>query len=215
VLIKSNFISKIEIKLGLLPEEITNYYHTMVAFHHRVDKNLPDGSVLFIGDSHIQGLAVSAISPHSVNYGIGRDTTVGVINRLPYYGSLSSAKAVVLSIGFNDLRYRENSEIADNIDRILQYFSPTTTVVLCAIIPIDEVVLNDKSYNQRIINLNDLIREKGREYSNVIFLNIRNSLISESNLLPKFHIGDGIHLNKEGYDIWIYKLVIALNHNMD
>ena len=59
-----------------------------------MDGLIPEGATIFIGDSITQGLATSAVSNQSVNYGIGSDTTLGVLKRLPYYNSMNSAKAV-------------------------------------------------------------------------------------------------------------------------
>ena len=96
-----------------------SHYDQMLAFHLRQDQNLPEGLVYFIGDSHIQGLATQSVSRRSVNYGIGSDTTAGVLKRLSKYQSLKNAKAVVLGIGFNDLKERDNIQIISNIKKIL------------------------------------------------------------------------------------------------
>ena len=57
----------------------------MVKYHSRMDGSIPDNSILFIGDSITQSLCVSAVADNSVNLGIGGDTTLDVINRLPKY----------------------------------------------------------------------------------------------------------------------------------
>ena len=77
VLLKSDFIQRIENKLGIMrtQSEITGHFHRMLRYHSRIDGNVPNSSVLFIGDSITQGLCVSAVSSPSVNYGIGSDTS--------------------------------------------------------------------------------------------------------------------------------------------
>jgi hypothetical protein len=117
VLIKSDFIQRVETKLGFVKPkiEITEHFHRMLRYHSRMDGNVPKQSVIFIGDSITQGLAVTAVINPSVNYGIGSDTTVGVLNRLPVYKSIEKASTVVIAIGVNDMEYRSNEEILRNL----------------------------------------------------------------------------------------------------
>jgi len=210
VLIKPDFISQVNRQLGAQPPEITKHFRSMVAFHSRIDKNLPPKSILFIGDSHIQGLAVSAISPNAVNYGIGKDTTVGVMQRLHYYKSIPASKSVVLAIGFNDLKRRENENILQNIEKILDYFPAKIDIILCAIHPVGEN--KHAAYNERIKDLNKSLKKISMQYNNVTYLNSFNSALSSGKyLLPKYHLPDGIHLSKEGYSVWIAKLANTLS----
>jgi hypothetical protein len=98
ILLKSDFIPKVQAKLGFekSTQELTPHFKRMLTYHKRMDGNIPSGAVIFIGDSITQGLAVSAVYPKSVNYGIGSDTTIGVIKRLSDYKSLSRARAIVI-----------------------------------------------------------------------------------------------------------------------
>ncbi len=68
----------------------------------------PDKSVVFVGDSLTQSLYVDAVARPSVNYGIGGDTTVGVLGRLPEYRSILCASAVVMAIGVVYMKFRDN-----------------------------------------------------------------------------------------------------------
>lgn len=214
VLLKSNFINKIESQLGIQPDISNNYYRTMVGFHSRIDKNIPNGAILFFGDSHIQGLAVSAISPLSVNYGIGGDTTSELLQRLPVYKSLHMAKSLVLAIGYNDLKRRSDSDITNNIKNILRHLSSERKIILCAINLIDESKLNKKNMNQRITLLNSNLEKMSRKNNKVTFLNINNFIAIKGNLAAKYHIGDGVHLNKLGYDVWIQHLKHTLDSKL-
>jgi len=215
VLTKSNFIEKVNVKLGRQPNEITNHYRSMQAFYSRLDKNLHRGTTLFIGDSHIQGLAVSSVTQYAVNFGIGGDTTAGVIQRLPKYTSLHLASSIVLSIGFNDLQRRSNQAIVDNIRTILDFIPADTNTVLCAIHLVDGNALGNHSLNPRIKQINTMLKKISQEYPNVAFLNISNFLSSNGELAAKYHEGDGIHLNREGYEIWIHHLMRALPKKTD
>lgn len=214
VLIKSDFIYKVKLKLGAQPEESTHYYDDMVAYHSRIDNNTPHNSVVFIGDSHIQGLAVSAVTNNAVNYGIGGDTTIGVLKRLPYYKSLISSKAVVIEIGFNDLRHRNSIEITENIVKILEYIPDQTKVILCAVHPVGKEL--HKIYNQRIRGLNSSLEKISNDHINVIFLNTFNKILSTEGYMPsEYLLSDGVHLSTQGYELWITMISEALKKGED
>ena len=80
ILWKSNFPQKLGYRFGVItPGE---HSERMLSCHQWMDLIVPAGSVVFIGDSITQGLPVSAIVANGINYGIGGDTTVGVLRRL-------------------------------------------------------------------------------------------------------------------------------------
>lgn len=216
VLVKSDFISRIGYRQDLTTEvkpEITLYFHQMVKYHQRIDPNVPDGAVIFIGDSITQGLCVSAVVTPSVNYGIGSDTTFGVLKRLPKYQSLSRASACVMAIGVNDLQLRENEEILKNYSRILHAVPQHLPFVLSAVLPIDERVYADfQGINARIKELNhDLRVVCNTERPRCTFVDPGSKFIDSSgNLRKDYADGDGLHLNGAGNSIWIQELKEAI-----
>ena len=93
----------------------------MLGYHKRMDGNIPDDSTIFIGDSLTQSLAVSAISPRSVNYGIGNDTLIGVLKRIGEYKSIYRSSMIVIAVGINDLKIGKNiEEILYNYEAIIK-----------------------------------------------------------------------------------------------
>ena len=182
----------------------------MISFHKSIDQNLLEDSILFIGDSITQGLAVSAVAPQTVNYGIGNDTTLGVINRLPLYSSINTAKFVVIAIGHNDINLQSEAKIINNFREILNSFSVNVKVILNAVHPVDENIPSLKITNKQISTLNEHLLTLSKAYLNVVFVNIEKSISPYGNLLAKFHTGDGVHLSKMGYDIWIKKLKLTI-----
>ncbi|WP_159931143.1 GDSL-type esterase/lipase family protein [Oceanicoccus sp. KOV_DT_Chl] len=193
--------------------EISPYYNRITKYHKRMDGSIPAGATLFIGDSVTQGLATSAIADVSVNFGIGSDTTLGVIKRLPFYKSIDRAKAVVIAIGVNDLKYRDNNSIVQNYQKILNYLPVDMPVVVSAILPVDERVESMPLTNERIIKLNAAIKALARNYKNVVFVDARDLLQGDAGSLKKaFHTGDGVHLSAAGYQVWISLLRNALSN---
>lgn len=192
-------------------ESYTQYFKTMSSFYQKVDKNLPTNSVIFIGDSLIQGMAVTNIAPKATNFGIGNDTTMGVLKRLPHYQSIFSAKHIIISIGHNDLKYRTLIETSENIERIIKQIPSNIPITLSAILPVSEQYV-PYTNNDTIKKLNESIETMVAKYANVNFLNINYLLSNKTGeLQERFHVGDGVHLNKKGYYVWIKALTHAVN----
>jgi len=213
VLLKKDIITRIKAKIGMETEraELTPQYYGLLAFHKRIDKNIADNSVIFIGDSLTQGLAVSAIYPQSVNFGIGYDTTKGVLNRIPQYNAISRAKAVVIAIGFNDLNWRSNAEIIQNYLKIIDAIPDNTKIIFNTILPVNEKRRNRIGLNARINEINNKLQKICQNNPKVHFLNMTNLLINtDKNLANKYHIGDGVHLSRLGNAVWIKKIKEAL-----
>jgi len=206
VIVKTDILVRIQNKLGFTTEqeEMTPFYYAMVEFHSRVDANTPDHSIIFLGDSLIQGLAISSIASPSINFGIGNDTTWGLIQRIPYYSSISKSKAIVIAIGVNDLIRRNNKEIINNYKKIATLIPDHIPIVFSAILPIDEALLDTVDFNKRIRDVNNELKKLCDDNQRLYFINITNQLTRADGLLSeKFHIGDGIHLNALGNAVWI------------
>jgi lysophospholipase L1-like esterase len=188
--------------------EITQFYRSMVKHHLRMEGNIPDGAVVFIGDSTVQGLQVSSVCHQAVNFGIGGDTTVGILKRLPKYDCLQRASACVIAVGVNDLMFRENNAIIANYRAILRSLPSGLPVVVSAVLPIDEnAEHNFSGFNSRIKNLNEDIKSICGAMPKCAFVDAGRKLVDSSgNLATEYHVGDGVHLNGPGGKIWIGEL---------
>ncbi len=211
VFLKSGFVDRVQTKLGInrmRQTEVTGHYSHMVRLHARMDDNVPDGAVIFIGDSITQGLCVSAVVPLSVNYGISSDTTAGLLKRLPTYRSMKRAGAIVVAVGINDMADRTNEEILRNYLSIAEQMPKNVPVIFSGVLPVDEKTHNwFQGWNQRIQALNaDLKSFIGRS-KNLFFVDAGYLLAdAEGNLAHEYHVGDGLHLNSKGNAIWIREL---------
>jgi hypothetical protein len=45
---------------------MNSHYRRMLMFHRRIDVDVPDNAVIFLGDSLTQGLAVDAVAPLAI-----------------------------------------------------------------------------------------------------------------------------------------------------
>lgn len=215
VLAKSNFLKLLDQKLYaklFSNPEITQYFRDIVSYHLRMDDNTPDGAVFFIGDSLIQGLCVAAITPNAINYGIGGDTTTGVLQRIRQYHALKRARAIVIAIGANDFHYRQNAAILRNYAEIEAGLPPNIPLIFSAVMPVNETLLNFEPHlNNRIRALNAGLKAQLMLTHRSRFLDAGALLLDkEGKLADAYHIGDGEHLNTNGNAIWIKALQQAL-----
>lgn len=193
------------------PNATHQFHDELKAFHYRIDQNLTGQYVYFIGDSHLQGLAVQEIDLPAVNYGMGSDTTEGVLARLPLYQSLSNARAIVLGIGFNDLRRMEDREVLTNLVKILETMPANIPILYSLLLPIDESKARVTIDNQRIDQFNSLVESKLSGFETLHLINVTEKLKNkQGGLKEEFHIGDGIHLNRLGNAIYIDEIKQAL-----
>lgn len=211
---KTDMLARIQVKLGyeLVKNELTPRFYNMLVFQERVDANIADNAVIFIGDSLVEGLAVSAIVPHAVNFGIGQDTTKGVLTRIPRYSSLSRSILVVIAVGLNDLNRRKNDRIVENYREILAILPKGVPVLFSAILPVDEQASMLPGFNNRIQQINRELKAICQSHDRVYFVDIEHRLVdSRGQLSRKYHIGDGVHLNGSGNSIWIAELRAAIS----
>lgn len=193
----------IRYKLGISATELTPYYYELLAIQERQDLQVISGSTIMIGDSITQGL----IYPRFVNYGIGSDTTHGVLNRIEKYKSLNKAKNIILMIGVNDLKRRSDVEILQNYLEILDKL-PSSKLIVFSILPVNEEMVskNPQMNNARIKKINQRIAELCSQ-KKIKFIDLSEFYLDENGFLDKkYHVGDGIHLNDDGYKIWIKHL---------
>ena len=205
VLLKSDFIERLETYFNITElAESTSFYELTSTYHYSMDDNIPERATLFIGDSHIQGMAVMAVTHNAVNYGIGGETTAGVLERIQNYSSLTRAKAVVLAVGINDLERWDNEQLLTNYEKILSSLPHDLHTVVTAIPTVDERIKSVTVRNERINAINLTLAHLVANYNQVTWLDLTNLLInSNNNLKSEYHVGDGIHLSPTGYSIWI------------
>jgi len=209
---KSDCVSRVQRRLGPT-RQITDQYNRMLAYQTLMDGNVPDRSVVFIGDSLTQGLCTDAVTYPSVNYGIAGDTTIGVLARLPKYQCIRRASAVVLAIGVNDMKFRDNQQIIQNYTRILNAFPQGMPIICSAVLPIVERIYAPRPVvkNARIAEFNRLLKTLCLQHSQCIFVDAGNKLADQTgNLSAAFQAGGGIHLNAAGNRIWIGELRKAI-----
>ena len=216
VLIKPDMIPRIRTRLGFAKKtkkekpELSPVFDDMVSYQIKLDKNVPDGSVLFIGDSITYALYVDAVSENAVNFSIPGDTTTGVLKRLNKYTSLSRAKTVILSIGVNDIPRRDNAETIAQYQKILNMIPEHVPVICSGALPVDMKKMKWHP-NDKIRDLNKRLKKLVASRKNSVFVDSFDKLLDADGQIDfRYHIGDGIHLTYPAYNIWIADLKEAL-----
>ena len=210
VLWKSDFLQRVGFRLGWV--SVWPHHERMMVYHRWMDPVIPDGSVIFIGDSITQSLPVCAVVPNGVNWGIGGDTTVGVLRRLREYRSLERAQAVVLAIGVNDLPWRSDEAILATWDEILAALPSGTPLLVSAMLPFDSRIWKGVGVDgtARRLHLNAEVKSRVAARGGQ-WVDASSRLEDETGCLQLgFHTGDGIHLSPEGYQVWIEALREAI-----
>jgi len=201
---EANLVPRLVSKISGEVVENTHLYDVLLPYHRRADGSVPDGAIVFLGDSIVQALVTSAIADKTVNYGIGADTIGGLNARLPIYQSLEKARAIVLSIGINDLWYRGHDQIVPLYDQLLANLPSNVPVIASALFPMEEGLGYAIGTNARIVRVNQSIAKVAERYPDVTFVNSRALFVDSSDQLQSdYHVGDGLHLNSAGYEVWI------------
>ncbi len=200
VVVDPSLAMKVHRKLNPYGPELREYYHESVSYQRRADKTVLPNAHLFIGDSHIQSLCTSCIVDGAINFGIGRDTSLGVLKRLSFYHSVQTARSVFLSVGINDFKYRSVDEVGENYKRILEIIPRNVDVYVNAVWPVNpEIDARWKGYRERIDTLNSVLEQLCDSYPNCLYVDMTNELSdSDGYLRAAMQTGDGIHLNARG-----------------
>jgi lysophospholipase L1-like esterase len=213
LLFKSDFTERVANRFARKPtSELSFRFYEKLAYHKDTSETVPKGAVLFIGDSITHQLFVEDVTENAINYGIGGDTTVGVLARLGAYKKpITEASAVVIAIGVNDMNRRSVGETIANYSLILDQI-PSTPVFISSILPVDEAGDNLAGLNRRILLLNNSLVELAAQRNNVTYVDNQTLFDQDADgqLDSALHRGDGIHLSPAGLKVWASSLRSAL-----
>lgn len=183
------------------------FYQSMLAFTLRQDANMLDQALVFIGDSQVQGLAVSRLGRHAINLGIGGDTSTTLLERWPNYQSLQNAKLIFVAVGINDLFQSQDENLVNNMASLIAMVPSTTAIYIGAILPLAMTSKHFSTFDARIKKQNAALQTLSAQYANVYFVDYYADFVEADTKTPSnpFLI-DGLHLNPTGYELMITKL---------
>ena len=167
-------------------------------------KQIPSEYLLFMGDSHVERLAVQLVDPWSINAGVGSDTTVGILRRITDYEPLDRWSCVVIWVGFNDLQFRSVDQIRTNFRALVGRIGSEANVLILELLPINEQIVRPYNVgkNAQIQQLNTLLEDMASELENVSFVPLPSQLYTKTGELDAaVQTGDGVHLNNVGLSL--------------
>ncbi len=168
------------------------------------------GRIFVVGHSQIENMDVTRIDPRALNFGISGDTMHNMHARLLDYPELSSAVAVVIAIGVNDMPDYDVAQMQAQAQRIVDVVPPQLPLVWSLILPVDERLKYDRP-RARIVAINAAWAQLCRGHPRCV-ISSADSIFADANgrLKPDYHNGDGLHLSAAGYAAWTTVLAADL-----
>ena len=201
-----------------MPEKWIQHYYSRVEQFKKENAALPKGrkNIVFVGDSLTEGFPLEEYFPGKpvlnrgiISDGIGFDER-GVLGRMDSSVFDCNPKIVVLLIGVNDLPHewvtveqcvKGYRAIVEQIQNRL----PEVNLVLCTLLPTGEPYRKRAFLNPRIEEFNKHLVALAKEKA-LPLIDLHTLYRDENGLLPaQHHRGDGLHLKKEAYALWVEK----------
>lgn len=181
------------------------FKQTLYAFYLRRDQGIPNGSVVFLGDSHTHALCTSCVAPNAVNYGIPSLTSQELLIQAAQYQALGQASTILIQIGHNDLKTAGDEDVINAVQQLLTEMPPETRQIITLQFPVDESVHQRLTgYNARKQVLNDAIKRICKSPCEPLDLWPR--LYQDQQIVQRYFLADGIHLSAEGNALWAKEL---------
>ncbi|MDH5523364.1 MAG: GDSL-type esterase/lipase family protein [Desulfobulbaceae bacterium] len=189
----------------------TDYYCSNLKKYKEMEATIETETV-FIGDSLTSNFNLLKYFPelNAINGGIPGDTSTGLLNRITPE-NFEKVKNVIILIGYNDLKYRKNSYIAENIKKLASKLY-SSHIYIISVLP---VAPNRTWFNKRINNLNSSIYNLC-SLPHTTFIDAHAQFIDSQKRIRKDLYTDRTHLNEKGYAILskIIKHTLQLEQNL-
>ncbi|MBI5056325.1 MAG: hypothetical protein HZB61_06910 [Nitrospirae bacterium] len=175
-------------------------YQDSVEEYSYLNKKMFDKKVIvFLGDSITKRFNFSEYFPgwFILNRGILSDTTQGVIMRIDKNVNNLNIEKLFLMIGYNDLAYRTDEEILNNINTIL-YKVKAQKIYVQSLLPVEG---QRRALNKRLININNTL-QKLCDVRNCTYIDLHSKFIDVSGGMDARYSQDGVHPDAVGYELW-------------
>jgi lysophospholipase L1-like esterase len=190
-----------------VPTMVEHYNKRLAEFRK---ESVEKGKIIFLGNSITEGGQWHQLTDNKsrINRGIGGDVTFGILNRLDEIIAREPSKIFIL-IGINDIsKDFPDAVIANNLKRIVQILKvklPSTKIYLQSVLPVNPLYPKFPQHYDKadhVVSVNKLIKELAIA-EGVTFVNLYPLFLDNAGHLDEKLTGDGLHLNGEGYKVWI------------
>ena len=202
--------------------DLQDYYQMKCYSYSVQNTNLAKGQIVFIGDSitdlYVLDEHYGSLQRACYNRGIGGDTTAGVLERLQVSVFDLAPSTVVLMIGTNDVNGSQSqADILNRYEQIIRKIKatlPDVNLYCVSVIPQNKQLetystIDVDHTTQVILQLNPQIQQLA-ESNGAVYVDLFPLLADSENFLLPEYSDDGIHLNKNGLDVWTAQLLPLL-----
>jgi lysophospholipase L1-like esterase len=182
-------------------------FRSAYSLQQRIDQAMRKSPVIFLGDSITEGLPPLQDLPRSLNLGFGGSTTLSTAAMIGGYRHFDQVAVVVLNVGANDLcdEHASSQEFERRLRRLSAALPARIRIVWSSILPVDPNSPRAVCAVQpnTIRQANSIIAGVCKERESCIYSDGFSKLAdARGYLAPQFHVGDGVHLNPRGYEVW-------------
>lgn len=182
-------------------------FYTVFLMSCTKEKN--DEMIYFLGDSHISRWDLNYYFPDTKHQNLGKGgLTISQLEDVII--NLPNIKKCIVEIGTNDcLKYLKSNDPIDSafskikqkyIDLFLILREKSEKCYILSLIPINKPEF--ATYiNELQIRLNSFLDLEIRKHDNFVFINVYDKLKNSDGFINPNYTLDGIHLNKDGYDL--------------
>lgn len=169
--------------------------------------------IIFLGNSLTEGGKWSEYFPQVdiANRGIVGDNTEGILNRIDEIIEAQPSNLFILT-GVNDISQNlSNKVIIKNYKEIIKQVkagSPNTHIYIQSLLPINNDFGRYKRLigkEKQVIDLNKGLAKMAKK-EKLPFINLYPLFLDNSQKLEASYTNDGLHLNADGYKIWVNEL---------
>ena len=165
---------------------------------------LDSAQVFFLGDSHMEQCEWHEVLPewNCANRGIGSETSEGLLSRLDCLPENGNNRTVFLQTGVNDLIAGKSAqEVLERYQKVLDRLSSAGyRVVPTLVFPVRYL----SGVNDGVPFLNEGIRKLAASRG-LRLIDLNPYLLEERKLRAEFSF-DGVHLNADGYQLWLKEI---------
>lgn len=186
--------------------EFPPYYYTRVSVFE--DNPIPNGGIVFLGDSLTDHNEWEEVFPNAYNRGISGDNTQGLNMRLNQIMAGKPSK-IFLMIGINDFiqGYRKEKILGSYTSIIKRFHEelPDTKVYIQSVLPVNNKMSNLVVKNQDIQWFNRELTLLANQ-NGYTFIDLYSLYVNEKNQLNQKVTVDGAHLDGPAYKLWENKI---------